>query len=46
MHKKHIINLLKSYFDNPFLIINSVANHCLLIFENNVIMTSEKVYYG
>ena len=46
MHKKFIMNQLESYLPKPNDLICSIQSYGLVIFDNNLIMTSEKIYYG
>lgn len=45
MHHKFIINTLKNYLENPEATLYSVTNHAILIFENNLLMSADKIYY-
>ena len=45
MHHKFIFNILKTYLHNPEATFHSVEKHAVFIFENNLIMSGERVYY-
>ena len=40
------MNQLESYLPKPNDLICSIQSYGLVIFDNNLIMTSEKIYYG
>jgi hypothetical protein len=45
MHKNVIFNVIQSRIKNPYEILNILNENVVIIFENNIIVTAEKVYY-
>ena len=45
MHHKFIMNILKTYLYNPEATFHGVERHAVFVFENNLIMSGERVYY-
>ena len=46
MHKKFILNQLESFIERPKDLLASIKDYGLIIFDNNVVMTTEKMYYA